>query len=221
MPQRLLKGISMKAFLLTFLLAITVQAAGKSSKAVAKPKAAPVSGTTQAAAPQEAGESVVFKAADGKTEFLAIGKPAMIKINGEGQGPEGTLTITKNTLNGTVKVDLNKLTTKIDLRDDHMKNKYLEVGKYPEANLEFVNVELPAALSTSETEVPFKAKFTMHGKTSDVNGKAKVSKNAKDVSGNAEFLFKITDHLDTLPTWLGVKVAEEVTVKVQLKGLVQ
>lgn len=214
---------SMKAFLLTFVLALTTHAAGKSAKPAAKVKA-PVSATTETKTEAPKGESIVFKAADGKTEFLAIGKPAMIKIGGEGPGPEGTLTAHKNTLNGTLKVDLTKLTTKIDLRDDHMKNKYLEVGKFPEASLEFVNLELPqdfATFSDKEAEVPFKAKFTMHGKTSDVTGKAKISKKAKDISGNAEFVFKITDHLDTLPTWLGVKVAEEVTVKVQLKGAVQ
>lgn len=219
----------MKAFLLTFVLAVTVQAAGKTAskatKATTKTKAA-VSATQTAEAKTEApkGESVVFKAADGKTEFLAIGKPAMIKIGGEGQGPEGVLTVSKNTVNGVLKVDLTKLTTKIDLRDDHMKNKYLEVGKYPEATLEFVNLTLPtdvSAMPETETEVPFKGKFTMHGKTSDVSGKAKISKKVKDVSGNAEFVFKITDHLDTLPSWLGVKVAEDVTVKVQLKGTLQ
>lgn len=32
-------------------------------------------------------------------------------------------------------VDLKTLTTKMDLRDDHMKNRYLEVNKYPEAVL--------------------------------------------------------------------------------------
>lgn len=202
----------MKTFLLTILLALNVNAAGKATKPA--PKAADAVKT----------ESVEFKAADGKTEFLAVGKPAMIKINGEGPGAEGTLTAVQKSLNGTLKVDLTKLTTKIDLRDDHMKNKYMEVGKYPEGTLEFVNIELPAEISQltdKETAVPFKAKFTFHGKTSEVSGTANVSKKAGDLLGNAEFQFKITDHLDTLPTWLGVKVAEIVTVKTQFKGSIK
>lgn len=210
----------MKALLLTLVLATTVHAADK-SKSSAKIKA-PASATQITESIK--GETVAFNAAEGRTEFLAIGKPAMIKINGEGQGPEGTLTASKNSLSGTVKVDLTKLTTKIDLRDNHMKNKYLEVGKYPEAVLEIVNLQLPidfSALTDKETEVPFTGKFTMHGKTSDVSGKAQVKRIAKHVAGHAEFVFKITDHLDTLPSWMGVKVAENVTVKVQLKGLVQ
>ncbi len=213
----------MKYFLLTFLLALSVNAAGKKVATTAKTKAS-VSAAAEVKAEAAKGESVVFKATDGRTEFLAIGKPSMIKINGEAQGPEGTLTASKNSLSGTVKVDLNQLTTKIDLRDDHMKNKYLEVSKFPEATLEFVNLQLPtdfATLSDKETEVPFTGKFTMHGKTSDVTGTAKVARIATHVSGNAQFVFKITNHLDTLPSWLGVKVAEDVTVKVQLKGLVQ
>lgn len=169
-------------------------------------------------------ETITFKPADGKTEFLAVGKPAMIKINGEGQGVEGTLSAVKTAVSGTLIIDLNTLTTKIDLRDEHMKNKYLEVSKYPKATLEFSNLELPlevSKLTDKETAVPFKGKFTFHGKTSEVTGTAKVSKRASDLSGNAEFTFKITDHLDTLPTWLGVKVAENVTVKTQFKGLVK
>lgn len=211
----------MKAFLLTLVLATAAFAAGKNTKPATAAKA--VVSATQTAESVK-GETVAFNAAEGRTEFLAVGKPAMIKINGEGQGPEGTLTASKNSLSGTVKVDLTKLTTKIDLRDDHMKNKYLEVGKYPEATLEIVNLQLPAdfsALTDKETEVPFTGKFTMHGKTSDVTGKAQVRRIAKHVAGHAEFVFKITDHLDTLPSWMGVKVAENVTVKVQLKGLVQ
>ena len=213
----------MKYFLLTFLLAVSVNAAGKKAATTAKTKAS-VSATAETAKTEVKGEAIVFSAAEGRTEFLAVGKPAMIKINGEAKGPEGTLTANKNNLSGMVKVDLNNLTTKIDLRDEHMKNKYLEVGKFPEATLEFVNLQLPtdfATLSDKETEVPFTGKFTMHGKTSDVTGTAKVARIAKHVAGSAEFVFKITDHLDTLPTWMGVKVAENVTVKVQLKGLVQ
>ncbi len=185
----------MKAFLLTVLISVSVFA-----------------------------DTITFKPADGKTEFLAVGKPAMIKINGEGQGVEGTLTVLKTAVSGTLTMDLNTLTTKIDLRDDHMKNKYLEVSKYPKATLEFSNLELPVEvtkLTDTEIALPFKGKFTFHGKTSEVIGTAKVSKKTNDLLGSAEFTFKITDHLDTLPGWLGVKVAETVTVKTQIKGLIK
>ena len=211
----------MKAFVLTLILAIAANAADKASKATPKSKTPAPAVKEAAVAAAVVGESIEFKAADGKTEFLAIGKPAMIKINGEGPGPEGVLTADKKAVTGILKVDLTKLTTKIDLRDDHMKNKYMEVGKFPEATLEFTNLELPmefSALTDKETAVPFKGKFTFHGKTSEVTGTANISKKAKDLAGNAEFIFKITDHLDTLPTWLGVKVAETVTVKTTFKG---
>lgn len=212
----------MKAILLTFVLSLSLSAVAKTAKATDKAKS-PASATAETKSEASKGESLVFKATDGKTDFLAIGKPAMIKINGEGPGPEGTLTAVKNIVNGKVKVDLTQVSTKIDLRDDHMKNKYLEVGKFPEATLEFINLELPSdvtALSDKETEVPFKGKFTLHGKTSDVGGKISLSKKANELSGRSEFVFKITDHLDTLPTWLGVKVAEDVTVKAQFKGAI-
>lgn len=156
-------------------------------------------------------EIVSFKSTDGKTEFLAVGKPAMIKINGEGPGPEGVLTVTGTAVSGVLKVSLDKFTTKMDLRDDHMKNKYLEVSKYPEAALEITEI----------AEKSFKGKLTLHGKASNVEGSFSTEKKDKVITGDADFVFKITDHLDALPSWMGIKVAETVNVKVKLKGTLQ
>ena len=97
--------------------------------ASAKGPKASVSKTTTETKVTSAGKTLSFKESDGKVTFLAIGKPAMIKIVGEGTGPHGDLTIFDDKLQGTLTIDMKKLTTKIELRDDHMKNKYLEVFK--------------------------------------------------------------------------------------------
>ncbi len=168
--------------------------------------------------------TIQFNTADGATEFLAVGKPAMIKINGKGPGPEGTLNFTVDKITGTLKVDLKKLTTEIDLRDEHMKNKYLEVQKYPTADLTFNELKLPVAvdaLTDKETDVPFTAEFTLHGKTNPVVGMAHIKNVQKKITGTATFNIPIMKYLETLPSYAGIKIAEEVTVKIKLSGTLQ
>ena len=64
-----------------------------------------------------AAATVEFRSDAGKTNFTAIGKPAMIKIQGEGEGPVGNLIFSKDLVSGTLKVSLDKLSTGIKMRD--------------------------------------------------------------------------------------------------------
>jgi len=194
--------------------------ASVSSTAVATPTVSSAASSTVAVA----SKNIKFKSEDGKTEFTAIGKPAMIKIAGEGDGPEGFATFDKNIVQMKVKVNLTKMTTKIELRDEHMKNKYLEVQKFPTAELIIKDLSLKQSvesLTENFVEVPFSGDLTLHGKTKMVEGVASVAKKGKVVLINADFSIKIMEHLDTLPSWAGIKVADEVKIKVQLKGLIQ
>lgn len=163
--------------------------------------------------------TIKFNSKDGRTEFLAVGKPAMIKIKGHGEGPVGNLKFEKDMVSGTLSVDLSKLTTEIDLRDDHMKNKYLEIHKYPNAEIAVKNLKVPN-LTEKETEVPFTADFTLHGKTQPISGTALIKKKDDQILGTANFDLKIINYLDTLPSYSGIKVAEDVKVTIELNGVV-
>lgn len=165
-----------------------------------------------------AGKALTFKEADGKVGFLAVGKPAMIKIVGEGTGPHGDLTIADDKLQGTLTIDMKKLTTKIELRDDHMKNKYLEVEKYPTSTITFKDYNLKlASLTPNAVEQPFAADLQLHGVTKPVTGTIKLSKDSSTVTGVATFKIKVTDFMDTLPSYAGIKIADDIEVTVDLK----
>jgi len=168
--------------------------------------------------PAQTGKALSFKEADGKVGFLAVGKPAMIKIEGVGSGPKGDLTLADGKLNGTLTIDMTKLTTKIDLRDDHMKNKYLEVGKFPTSTITFKDYALKLdTLTATAIDQPFSADLQLHGITKPVTGTIKLSKDATTVTGAASFKIKVTDFMDTLPSYAGIKVADDVEVTVDLK----
>lgn len=182
----------------------------------------PVIATKKVADVPAAVKTINFIESEGKFGFVATGKPAMIKIIGEGQGPKGSLVLKDKKLNGSLTVDLNKLTTKIELRDDHLKNKYLEIAKYPEAEIILKDYALDLdALSASAVEKDFNGDLKLHGITKPVSGKISFAKDNLTLTASAKFKIKVTDYLDTLPSYAGIKIADEVEVTVDMKTISQ
>lgn len=205
----------MKSALIISLFSVSISIALPASAKGPKPAVAKTTTETKAA---PTGKSLSFKETDGKVGFLAVGKPAMIKIVGEGSGPKGDLTLADGKLQGTLTIDMTKLTTKIELRDDHMKNKYLEVGKYPTSTITFKDYSLKLDnLTSGAVEQPFTADLQLHGITKPVIGTIKLSKDNTTVTGVANFKIKVTDYMDTLPSYAGIKIADDVEVTVDLK----
>lgn len=123
-------------------------------------------------------------------EFNATGRPSMIRIHGI--CPEASYTKKGTTLNATVKMD--SCDTGIAMRNEHMQKKYLQTAKFP-------NAVLVAKLNGAT----FTGKLTLHGQTQDVNGTA-------DDKG-IQFTTKISGFAMGVPGFLGVTVADEVSVK--------
>jgi len=157
---------------------------------------------------------------DGLVEFEAIGRPSMIKIKGQGAGVSSSLEIANNKLNGEIKFNLKSLKTGIDLRDEHMLNKYLQVGQFPEAKLTLSSFPLPQNWSLKNpivNQAPFKAKLTLHGIEREILGLYSIE--SADLAAKASFEIKITDYNIELPSYLGVKVTDLVKVKVLLNKI--
>src|ERR1700722_20264050 len=66
----------------------------------------------------------------GKSEFIAVGKPGFIKINGVGSGLKGTVKVIDNLISCLATFPLSSFDTGIAIRDKHLKEEYLEVQKY-------------------------------------------------------------------------------------------
>ena len=160
-----------------------------------------------------------FVKANNKTLFKATGRPAMIKINGEDQGPSGQIKLTDGELDGILTLNLDGLTTKINLRDEHMKNKYLEIAKYPDAQIIFKKTKSGFKLNGVENKTQnlvMAADFQLRGKTLPVQLTADLTKKLNKITGQVRFTIKATDYLDTLPSYAGIKVADEVEVIVDV-----
>ncbi len=162
-----------------------------------------------------AGFETKLDPAQGGVEFQAVGRPSMLKIVGKGPTPVGAFTAEGEKVSGGFTVDLEKLETGISLRDRHMKEKYLEVGKFPKAELKLTSLKLPKALDGSNVaykEIPFEGSFKVHGVEKPVKGTADVTVDGGKLSGVATFAIKLSDFKIDIPKFAGITMAEDVKV---------
>jgi len=157
----------------------------------------------------------------GRSEFIATGKPGFIKIDGLGSGLKGNLKVTGNLVSGQASFPLNTLDTGVSLRDKHLKDEFLQVQKYPDAELTVNKVSLaknPTADGFSQDKVPFTGVLKVHGVSHPVNGTIDLNTSAGTTKGDAQFGIKISDFGFPEPKFMGMKVNDDVQVKVHLEA---
>ena len=155
----------------------------------------------------------------GKVTFDAIGKPSALKIHGKGEAPKGELIVSSGKLGGAVTFQLDSLDTGIGLRNKHMKERYLEVSKYPEAKLTVTDLPVPDSISAenfSSDSLPFKGTLALHGVEKPVEGTAKVSRQGQSMSVETRIELKTNDFAIAVPSFAGVTMAENVTIQAQI-----
>lgn len=156
-------------------------------------------------------QAAILTLSQGNIEFKAKGKPALISIDGTSTLLNGTLKSHNDQFDGEFDLELTSLNTGVELRDDHLKNKYLEVEKFPKAKLTFKNIRIER-----NSETNFKANLMLHGQENEVNGTALLSDQNKLM---AEFTINLVDFGIEIPSFQGITVAKEVKIKVN--GIVE
>lgn len=138
-----------------------------------------------------------------EVSFLAIGYPSMLKIHAHCDKSEAKVQVRQcegapcNKL--TASVDLDSCDTGIDMRNRHMKEKYLQTAQFPKANLE-------AFIPSGDGD--FKGAIQIHGNTKPVSGKVE--------GGVIKFKLKISDFGIDIPSFMGVVVADVVEIEAKL-----
>jgi polyisoprenoid-binding protein YceI len=144
---------------------------------------------------------------DSHVSFLASG-PAGLKIEGTTQD----LTIADGGGSVVLTVPLANLTTGIGLRDKHMKEKYLEVPKFPAAVLTIARgaLKVPAGGESVESDVP--GTLQLHGQSKAVTVHYDAKPEGPGVTARGKFHINMNDFGIQVPTYLGVTVKPDVDV---------
>jgi polyisoprenoid-binding protein YceI len=117
---------------------------------------------------------------------------------------------------GSLAVDLRTLDTGISLRNDHLREHYLEVDKGPgydqatlsEIELKGVNADAPKGKGS------FTGSLTLHGVKKSVTGSVDIRQAGAGLRVNATFPVKLSDYSISEPSYLGVGVKSPVQVQV-------
>ncbi len=162
---------------------------------------------------------LTLEASKGKTEFLAIGRPSALKINGKGSGPTGTLELRKAgddlIVSGEAVVDLSSLDTGIGLRDRHMKETYLETGKFKTARLLLKDAKVPRSSLERGGEVKVPALLDLHGQLKPIEIAMTLSKKEDAIVSASKFKIKLSEFAINIPKYAGITVADEVEVRTE------
>jgi len=157
--------------------------------------------------------AALAKAGDAQVAFRAEG-PGGLEISGTTQ----ELAITENQGAIVISVPLGNVRTGIDLRDRHMRDKYLEVQKHPTATLSVARATLKLATGPQSVESDAPATLTLHGVSRPVNVhyETKAENGGLVVSG--KFRVNMTEFGISVPSYLGVTVKPDAEVTAHFRA---
>jgi polyisoprenoid-binding protein YceI len=136
----------------------------------------------------------------------------------------GTLTLDQAKparLTGEILVDLATIDTGISLRNQHLRDKYLEVAKgkgFDKAVLSEIHLS-DADGEAFEGRTAFTGVLLLHGEKHPVQGTAEIRRDGVGRRVRAEFPLVLTDFGITPPEYLGVGVGNRLLVKAQFTAM--
>jgi hypothetical protein len=155
--------------------------------------------------------------------FAAIAKPTQVALKFVAKGPAGVsivgesaaLRVSDDGQTLSIAAPLEPFHTGIGLRDKHMKEKYLEVSKYPDAELrvERKSLVFPAAGQTVERAA--RGELHLHGHTKAVPFHYVATRDGDGYAVSATWQLNLKDFAIDVPSYLGVTVKPDVQLSTQ------
>jgi polyisoprenoid-binding protein YceI len=142
--------------------------------------------------------------------FHATG-PAGMRIDGH----TSDLSVADDAQNVTVTVPLRNLSTGIGLRDHHMRDKYLEVGRYPNAELVVRKSALRFPQGGSQTSGDATGTMKIHGRTASTTFHYSARRDGSIIHVTGTAQVDMRDYGIRVPSYLGITVKPNVGVDVQ------
>jgi polyisoprenoid-binding protein YceI len=160
-----------------------------------------------------AGYAALSAAGNTHVSFQAAG-PAGMKI----EGTTADLAVAEQDGNLVITVPLANLTTGIGLRDKHMKEKYLEIGKYPSAVLTVSRSAIKVPSSGEQVEADAPGTLQLHGQTKPVSVHYQSKSEGGGLSARGSFHVNMKEFGIEVPSYLGVTVKPDVDVSASFRA---
>lgn len=151
--------------------------------------------------------------------------PAAVQFTGVGPGgfkmvgKTAALQLAQDDKNLTLIVPLADLTTGIALRDRHMREKYLEVAKFPDTRLAVPLASLPSPAAGAPVSGELKGTLSLHGVQKEIPFKYEASCSADNLcSAKGGFTINIKEFGVIVPSYLGVTLKPDVVVEASFEA---
>jgi len=155
-----------------------------------------------------------FKTESGKIEFVS--RASIETFSGTSNTLTGLIDLEKGSVD--FYIDLNTIKTGIKLRDEHMRETYLETDKYPFA--EFTGSMNGFNIAVADTQnVIVTGNFTIHGVSKPRTIRGRVHYSPESLYIDAAWEVLLSDHAIDIPKVLFLKLADnqQVTIQATLK----
>jgi len=169
---------------------------------------------------------------DGKNYAMFTSEATLETIHGRTTAVSGTIDADPANANDSkvnVAIDLTTLDTGISMRNDHMRNKFLQVEQFPKAEFKSVSISGPKTIGPNKpVDLTITGDMTIHGVTKRVTAPVRVvlipeseltksSRGPGDwIHATAEFAIKLSDFGITVPQTLGMKLSNDIALKLDL-----
>ena len=169
---------------------------------------------------------------DGKNYAMFTSEATLETIHGRTTGVTGSIAADPANVADSkvdVAIDLASLDTGINMRNEHMRNRFLQIEKFPTATFKSVSITGPKTVAPSApTEVSVTGDLTIHGVTKRVTAPARIvlipeseltksSRGPGDwIHATTEFAIKLSDFGIDVPQTLGMKLSNDVRLKLDL-----
>jgi polyisoprenoid-binding protein YceI len=142
--------------------------------------------------------------------FSAAG-PAGMKI----VGTTSDLSVVDDGSNLQVSVPLAGLKTGISLRDQHMREKYLEVQKFPNAELTVSRGAIKFPAAGAEASADASGTMKIHGQSKPVTFHYSVKRDGAKYAVSGTVRVNVKDFGIEIPSYLGVTVNPDISISVK------
>jgi polyisoprenoid-binding protein YceI len=165
---------------------------------------------------------------DGKSTATFVSDAPLETMTGKTRKVSGTVTVDPADITktkGSFKAPVVSLRTDNDLRDEHLQGDgWLDAKKNPNIHFEITEVILGKKASSGlkndkTSKVRVKGNFTAHGITKPLVAEGTVKLSGDSLRIKAEFMVALEDHMISVPSIVRLKVANDITVSVDLTAV--